>query len=231
MLEEYKRADTDVTKELKLAEERAVKLNRQQELDDWLKEESRKQEIHDLGKLIERRKQEKEMLEQKKRAKESMDRIRKQHMELNEKQIHQVEVYIRTSKRFNSKNPDKCKVNIPKLFLKCNGLFPTLPVFLNWLKCQSNFIVHENNTDLVLRYKTPYQGDDRRYGHFHCRSCNRRWTSGHSWKDCGQRCQDCEMFIYPHTQDPLISNKSNHSVSPHDVSRCEKCIQLGHSCT
>ena len=80
--------------------------------------------------------------------------------------------------------------------------------------------------------KTPYQGPSRCFGYFKCGRCSRSWQSGNSWANKGQQCQRCLVMIYPYKQESLVKpsdNKIDTSKS-HDVSKCEKCQNLGRSC-
>ena len=36
--------------------------------------------------------------------------------------------------------------------------------------------------------KTPYQGRNRTYGEFKCPQCGKKWESGNSWANMGQKC-------------------------------------------
>lgn len=47
---------------------------------------------------------------------------------------------------------------------------------------------------------TPYQGTERRLGHFRCNRCNKNWKSAHSWANTCQKCMKCEQDVYPHVQ-------------------------------
>ncbi|XP_071949024.1 zinc finger CCHC domain-containing protein 24-like [Antedon mediterranea] len=81
---------------------------------------------------------------------------------------------------------------------------------------------------------TPYQGRKRTFGEFHCKDCDRTWCSSHSWADKGQKCQTCEVNVYPTKQTPLqkpdgldehIDVNKHH---PQDL--CERCKELGRFC-
>ncbi|EDO49453.1 predicted protein, partial [Nematostella vectensis] len=83
---------------------------------------------------------------------------------------------------------------------------------------------------------TPYQGKRRVFGEFTCHQCSRSWQSGNSWANTGQKCQTCDIMIYPHHQRPLErSSKDDEDKidksKPHPQSLCEKCRQLGRPCT
>jgi hypothetical protein len=253
ILDEYGRVDKIVEEEMKIREaEIIIQIQRKkEELDKQRKEreqsiyqqkmrqtqyeaehreiQKRKQDEVEKQRK-EREKQERLKREQEEAIQKKLDLKKQEEIERIEQNIQRIEGCIRTRKKFNSNNPQQYKCNIQKLFISCIDISPSLPSFLEWLRSQPSFIVH-GDTHVSLRYKTPYQGTDRRYGYYQCRTCNQKWTSGHSWKDCGQKCQKCEMFIYPHVQDPLIFNKSNKILNgPHDITRCERCIQLKHSC-
>ncbi|KAF5839104.1 hypothetical protein DUNSADRAFT_1649 [Dunaliella salina] len=63
---------------------------------------------------------------------------------------------------------------------------------------------------------TPYQGPDRKFGLFRC-TCGRRWASGNSWANFGQK--------------PLErSANPSKPEKPHPQELCGKCRALGHYC-
>ena len=238
ILDEYGRVDKIVEEEMKI---RNIERIIQNKLNEEKIEKQRKEREYSIYQQKMRQTQyEAEQREIQKRKEEEIEKQRKERIDIqnrekerieqNNQNIQRIEGCIRTRKKFNSNKPQQYKCSIQKLFISCIDISPSLPSFLEWLRSHPNFIVH-GDTHVSLQYKTPYQGTDRRYGYYQCRPCNRKWTSGHSWKDCGQKCQKCEMFIYPHVQDPLIFNKSNKILNgPHDSTRCERCIQLKHSC-
>ena len=50
----------------------------------------------------------------------------------------------------------------------------------------------------------------RYFGLFQCRNCGRRWNSGNSWKNCGQKCKHCFDITMPYEMvyDQLNMSKS-----------------------
>lgn len=47
---------------------------------------------------------------------------------------------------------------------------------------------------------TPYQGKKRCFGEYKCPKCKRKWMSGNSWANMGQKCIKCAINVYPHKQ-------------------------------
>ncbi|CAD7088234.1 unnamed protein product [Hermetia illucens] len=81
--------------------------------------------------------------------------------------------------------------------------------------------------------KTPYQGKKRCFGEYKCPKCKRKWMSGNSWANMGQKCIKCNVNVYPHKQRPLdkpdgldVSDQSK----VHPQLLCEKCKSLGYYC-
>lgn len=81
--------------------------------------------------------------------------------------------------------------------------------------------------------KTPYQGKKRCFGEYKCQKCKRKWMSGNSWANMGQKCIKCHLNVYPHKQRPLdkpdgldVSDQSK----VHPQLLCEKCKTLGYYC-
>ena len=81
--------------------------------------------------------------------------------------------------------------------------------------------------------RTPYQGKRRCFGEYTCDECGRSWMSGNSWKNTGQRCQNCNRNVFPHTQRPLEKPEGLDKSDPtkhHPQELCGKCRQLGFFC-
>ena len=58
-------------------------------------------------------------------------------------------------------------------------------------------------------------------------------VSANSWKNTGQRCQECNENVFPHTQNPLEKPNGLDKGDPekkHPQHLCGKCRQLGHFC-
>ena len=81
--------------------------------------------------------------------------------------------------------------------------------------------------------KTPYQGRNRTYGEFKCPQCGKKWESGNSWANTGQKCISCanNKYVYPYKQTKLqkADNKSDPNRA-HPQSECQKCRSLGRPC-
>ncbi|KAI1285569.1 Zinc finger CCHC domain-containing protein 24 [Halotydeus destructor] len=85
----------------------------------------------------------------------------------------------------------------------------------------------------LVGFKTPYQGEDRCFGHYRCPTCGKSWMSGNSWANAGQECQRCRIMVYPHTQRPLEKPEGldkGDLKKEHPRGLCEKCRQLGRNC-
>ncbi|XP_050690805.1 uncharacterized protein LOC126982639 [Eriocheir sinensis] len=50
---------------------------------------------------------------------------------------------------------------------------------------------------------TPYQGERRSFGFFLCPYCKVEWTSDHSYANMYQKCETCDMAVYPYKQHKL----------------------------
>ncbi|KAL5254230.1 hypothetical protein ACHWQZ_G013865 [Mnemiopsis leidyi] len=77
---------------------------------------------------------------------------------------------------------------------------------------------------------TPYQGKKRTFGFFRCRDCDSSWQSAYSWANCGQECKICRKLVYPYSQRPLRKQPGKNQ-KKHLEELCEKCKELGYSCT
>ena len=67
----------------------------------------------------------------------------------------------------------------------------------------------------LQKQKTPYQGKKRVWGEFRCPDCNRYWSSGHSWANMGQKCEVCDIMVYPYHQRPLDKPDSGETLITH----------------
>ncbi|KAG2496077.1 hypothetical protein HYH03_005995 [Edaphochlamys debaryana] len=45
-----------------------------------------------------------------------------------------------------------------------------------------------------------FRGSERVFGSFKCLGCGRSWMSGNSWANKGQKCQRCNIMVYPYDQ-------------------------------
>ncbi|OXA50923.1 Zinc finger CCHC domain-containing protein 24 [Folsomia candida] len=72
---------------------------------------------------------------------------------------------------------------------------------------------------------TPYQGKGRVFGEFRCSQCNRTWQSGNSWANTGQKCERCQIMIYPYSQRQLEKSTTEIDLNkPHPRHLCERCL-------
>uniref|UniRef100_A0A2C9KYH6 3CxxC-type domain-containing protein n=1 Tax=Biomphalaria glabrata TaxID=6526 RepID=A0A2C9KYH6_BIOGL len=75
--------------------------------------------------------------------------------------------------------------------------------------------------------------DDRYYGRFHCKKCNRHWDSAHVYTVAGtkkvkfrQRCKDCEdSWLFPYSLQMLQCSVCGESQC---TCKCEDCGKLRH---
>ena len=129
----------------------------------------------------------------------------------------EIDLYIRKKKDFDGKYPLKYKY--PINLIDSNGYFIKKICLLNgynnitfieFIKKQERFIITSNNK-ISLKYITPFQGNPnhRLFGHFKCNKCNKKWTSGMSWKNKWQKCKVCDSMIYPYDQRGLIKNEKS----------------------
>ena len=71
----------------------------------------------------------------------------------------------------------------------------------------------------------------RAFGEFNCSDCDKSWSSGNSWADKGQKCQDCHTNVYPYTQKKLEKGDGHdENRKAHRSDLCEKCEDLGSNC-
>jgi ATPase subunit of ABC transporter with duplicated ATPase domains len=167
--------------------------------------------------------------------------------------IIEIDLQIRNNKKFDGRDPlsFKCDIEnisleqiynicqediilLEKLQLVCNNKTK----FINFIKIindrYSNLLIVYSDNKISVKNLTPYQerNDKNVFGYFRCNKCRKNWTSAASWKNKWQQCKKCESMIYPYNQHPL--EKSDNSIkkckSPHDQSRCEKCVELKTLC-
>jgi hypothetical protein len=84
--------------------------------------------------------------------------------------------------------------------------------------------------------RTSHNNEDRRlYGYFRCKKCQLAWESGNSWPNKGQKCQKCDIMVLPYEQKELKKREFDEDhidkTKPHPAELCEKCKELGYSCT
>ncbi|KAI6647968.1 hypothetical protein LOD99_8296 [Oopsacas minuta] len=92
------------------------------------------------------------------------------------------------------------------------------------------------NEEIVSGYlvKEPLEDgiDPKRFfGHYQCKICRNKWTSGYSWQGYQLECKTCDLFEWP-TKVYHLENKDDDFVmkKPHLSSLCEKCQDDGVHC-
>jgi hypothetical protein len=164
--------------------------------------------------------------------------------------------HIRTRRKFDSSDPSSyaCAVPTPlleevvdpRLFRRDYLRAHTEPytimeiIKLHSQGPDSRFIIDRSAQTIRVRQLTPYQGDKsvRQFGEFKCSACSREWKSAGSWRDKWQACKgrngkECDTIAYPYRQRPLMHDGSaidDGEKRPHDMTRCEKCIEKGSLC-
>jgi hypothetical protein len=151
-----------------------------------------------------------------------------------------VDLFIRTRKRFDSRSPLEYACGISSVLQDGDVQENLVSVDLEFgrevslieILCDLPRFLFFNNYELIgLAYLTPYQGNQRMFGHFKCGHCYRPWKSAFSWEDTWQKCQSCDSESYPYQQDNLLrSENPNDPLKEHDSTRCGKCIRLHRRC-
>ena len=148
-----------------------------------------------------------------------------------------IDDYIRTLKGFIDSRPLDFSLELFKIIAEFES--KRHPLFVpetidEFVRSHIRFIVVDS---LVrLKFLTPFQGADshRVFGEFYCSTCFRRWKSASSWKNKWQQCQNCNTKIYPYQQHALErkeeTDETPEQKRPHDMARCQKCIELGRLC-
>ena len=72
--------------------------------------------------------------------------------------------------------------------------------------------------------------DQRLFGLFSC-NCGNDWPSAYAWEGKYQECLSCGKQVYASSLRPLERGKGGPHQKPHQEHLCEKCQELGHSCT
>jgi hypothetical protein len=149
----------------------------------------------------------------------------------------QIDEYIRTRKNFDDSDPLSYRCDISSIVAQFESKRnkDAIPEsIVEFVHSHIRFVVE--GTKVGVRYLTPFQGADthRVFGYFSCSECNRTWSSAASWKNKWQKCQHCETKIYPYRQHVLEKRDEGEittdSRRPHDMSRCQKCKELGRLC-
>jgi hypothetical protein len=167
-------------------------------------------------------------------------------IDLLEELIRSIDYCIRTARGFDSRNPlaFKCSVpyirkdaNVQLCLQKLAELDPTYCMedcISDW---SDLFGMDKAATKVWVMCLTPFQlaPTHRVFGEFKCGKCRRTWSSAASWTNKWQKCKGCEAKCYPFYQHPLKQRDDEEGGEmqekrPHDVTRCERCIELGHIC-
>ena len=145
----------------------------------------------------------------------------------------EVDLYIRTHRKFDSSQPLRCAVGIDRAAwdedVSRLGV-EKLKTLEDLLSDDDRFIFRGNMVS--VRYLTPYQDGLRYYGEYKCR-CRNKWNSAASWAGKWQGCKACETQTYPYSQRPRdvpAEGAQRDGKQPHDMERCEQCIRLGKLC-
>ena len=194
-------------------------------------------------------------LRQAKVREENKRKAEKRALELESERFHdvkvdlmvEIELFIRTQKGFDSRNPTKylCPLSTMSLDPDMKSTLDdlnnqrynlTLASFISKY-CNETIVSHRQDTKFSVKYLTPFQGEPshRVFGHFMCSKCGGRWQSGATWANKWQQCKRCESKIYPFFQHPLEKakeddRKATDTRKPHDMARCQRCCELGRIC-
>ena len=165
-----------------------------------------------------------------------------------------IDFYIRTRNKFDSRFPTDYWCSIPNIssdydvkesfaeFLKFWFLVHSermnSPIsMLEVLRKSKLFITDETDQWVRARYCTPFQGSQshRVFGYFSCGKCKKEWNSAATWTNKWQGCKKCESKCYPFDQHPLEikedeDDRDDGRKLPHDMARCERCIESGKIC-
>jgi hypothetical protein len=147
--------------------------------------------------------------------------------------IMSINKFIRTRSRFNSSDPYNYQIDIAQVIHATNE---DCPPFINQGD-RKQFILacghfkNAGNGKIAVAHLTPMRKGKKGkyYGKYMC-NCGRQWSSAHSWRDKYQKCQSCESPTYPYEQENLKVDYNSQGNQPHDMRRCEKCIELGTEC-
>ena len=139
-----------------------------------------------------------------------------------------IDLYIRTRRRFNTSDPYDYACDIACIEHECHyEAFHIISIFNGTL-----FTMLHGGLKVRVQHLTPFQGSHRVYGKFRC-CCGKRWESAGTWKDTWQKCNACESKVYPHEQHLLERSEEadrREGRSPHDMSRCQRCLDIGRLC-
>ena len=108
--------------------------------------------------------------------------------------------------------------------------------YANRLQKTTNQMSSANNKQVIKisnktkKPLTPYQGDNKCFGHFKC-SCGKAWKSGHTWANSSQQCNSCNSNVYPFVQVKLQKKNNAIKTKPHYAKKWQVCTKLGRDCT
>ena len=205
------------------------------------------QRIQEAELAARRRIENERMLEEQRIEEEEYERFLEEQRELAASRrivkelVDDIDFYIRTRANFDSRNPLAYKCSCSSIRQDQNVVaslqdlndYGTISL-LNFIQQRDEFISNYSGTQISVKYKTPFQGENshRVFGSFKCNNCHREWSSASTWKDKWQKCQGCESKCYPYTQHVLDRNDdtNNDDRRPHQMNRCQKCIELGTLC-
>lgn len=145
------------------------------------------------------------------------ERIRIQQVEEAKEEIKellciQIDYFIRTRRKFDSRDPLACTINLKSIVqdLNIQSIFGQLKVLnvnsITILDFISGHFTTYANGQVGVKNLTPFQGTKTHcvYGYFKCGNCQRTWESAASWKNKWQKCKGCESKCYPYQQDYLL---------------------------
>jgi hypothetical protein len=146
----------------------------------------------------------------------------------DEETAAKIDLYIRTRRRFNTSHPVDYACNIASIQHECHHEASRIISIFNGTR----FTMLHGGLKVRVQHLTPFQGSHRVYGKFRC-CCGKRWESAGTWKDKWQKCNACESKVYPHEQHLLERSEEadrREGTSPHDMSRCQRCLDIGSLC-
>jgi len=237
-VEEFRRLKEEERQEREelLQRERAAALETQR-LQRLLEEQARQE-------LEERQRREQEVRIQAERAQAEIERIRRIAREEEERKeqvlkdamdelAENIDFYIRTRRRFDSRTPRKFLCDISSVAQDPAVIASLADVNLcsvdagydetslrEFIEDDESFVLQCNK--IGVRHLTPFQGEmtHRVYGYFRCFSCKRDWQSAATYTDKWQKCKACEGKCYPYEQHVLErSEQQSDNLRPHDTGR------------
>ena len=182
-----------------------------------------------------------------KQAREEREERQRRERALREREIElteDIDFYIRTRRRFDSRTPLAFLCNISSVAqdpaiitslanvnrLSVEGGYDETSL-REFIKDNESLVLQRNK--IGVRHLTPFQGavTHRVFGYFCCLSCKRDWQSAATYTNRWQKCKACEAKCYPYEQHVLErSQQQSDNLRPHDTGRCERCIELGRLC-